>query len=398
MFGEIMNIKEIFQRILRVAWREVHLFSHRPLCLFCAMIAPIFCTVFFTSLMYKGLPTDLPAGVVDEDNTKTTRQIIRTLDALENTNIVAEYSNFSEAREAMQQGKIYAFFYIPKGTTSRAIASRQPKISFYTNETYFVAASLLMRDLRLSSELVGLAITRQTLYAKGATERQAMGIIQPITVEAHPLKNPYLNYSVYLNNVIIPGILFLLVMLITAYSIGEEWKKGTQKEWYELGGRSSTVALIGKLLPQTLLFWLMIVFIDVYLYEYLAFPCNSGISHMILVGMLTVLASQGFSIFVFGIVPGQLRLAMSTCSLWGVVSFSISGMSFPVSAMARPLQLAAELFPLRHYFLIYVNQALDGYSISYVWNSVVALVIFAILPMFVLWRYRSAVFNNKYVP
>lgn len=393
-----MNLTEIIKRILRIAQREVKLFSHRPLCLFCAIIAPIFCAIFFTSLMYEGLPTDLPAGVVDEDNTKTTRQIIRTLDALENTDIVAEYSNFSEAREAMQQGKIYAFFYIPKGTTEKAISSRQPQISFYTNETYFVAASLLMRDLRLSSELVGLAITRQTLYAKGATERQAMGIIQPIAVEAHPLKNPYLNYSVYLNNIIVPGIFFLLVMLITAYSIGEEWKRNTQKEWYEMGGRSLVVALIGKLLPQTLLFWLIMIFIDVYMYKYMAFPCNCGISHMILAGMLTVLASQGFSVFIFGIVPGQLRLAMSTCSLWGVISFSISGMSFPISAMAQPLQLASELFPLRHYFLIYVNQALDGYSIYYVWSSVTALIIFAMLPMAVLWRYRSAIFSKKYVP
>lgn len=393
-----MNLTEIIKRILRIAQREVKLFSHRPLCLFCAIIAPIFCAIFFTSLMYEGLPTDLPAGVVDEDNTKTTRQIIRTLDALENTDIVAEYSNFSEAREAMQQGKIYAFFYIPKGTTEKAISSRQPQISFYTNETYFVAASLLMRDLRLSSELVGLAITRQTLYAKGATERQAMGIIQPIAVEAHPLKNPYLNYSVYLNNIIVPGIFSLLVMLITAYSIGEEWKRNTQKEWYEMGGRSSVVALIGKLLPQTLLFWLIMIFIDVYMYKYMAFPCNCGISHMILAGMLTVLASQGFSVFIFGIVPGQLRLAMSTCSLWGVISFSISGMSFPISAMAQPLQLASELFPLRHYFLIYVNQALDGYSIYYVWSSVTALIIFAMLPMTVLWRYRSAIFSKKYVP
>lgn len=393
-----MSISEIFSRIFKVAMREVKLFSHRPLCLFCAIIAPIFCTVFFTSLMYDGLPTDLPAAIVDEDNTVTTRTIIRTIDALENTNIVAKYSNFSDAREAMQQGKIYAFFYIPKGTTVAAISSRQPKISFYTNESYFVASALIMRDLRLSSELVGLALTRETLYAKGATESQAMGIIQPIVIETHPLKNSFLNYSVYLNNVIVPGILFLLVMLVTAYSMGEEWKKGTQREWYELGGNSITVSMLGKLLPQTLLFWLLMIFIDVYLYKFMLFPCNCGIFKMILYGMLSVMAAQGFSIFVYGIIPGQLRLAMSTCSLWGIISFSITGFSFPLSAMDKPLQIAANLFPLRHYFVIYANQALDGYSIFYVWHAVVALLIFILLPMFVLKRISSAVFNKKYVP
>ena len=76
--------------------------------------------------MRKGLPTDMPAGVVDLDNTATTRSIIRNLDAFQQTKIIAHYPSFADARKAMQQGKIYAFYYIPKGTTEKALASRQP--------------------------------------------------------------------------------------------------------------------------------------------------------------------------------------------------------------------------------------------------------------------------------
>ena len=79
----------------------------------------------------------------------------------------------------MQRGEIFSFFYIPKGTTEEALASRQPKISFYTNEAYFVPGSLLMKDFRTASELSGLALTRERLYARGATEDKAMGIIRP---------------------------------------------------------------------------------------------------------------------------------------------------------------------------------------------------------------------------
>ena len=39
---------------------------------------------------------------------------------------------------------------------------------------------------------------KETLYAKGANERTAMGIIRPLVTENHPLNNPTLNYSVYL--------------------------------------------------------------------------------------------------------------------------------------------------------------------------------------------------------
>lgn len=74
------------------------------------------------------------------------------------------------------------------------------------------------------SELAGGAIGRATLYAKGATEDQAMAFLQPIVIDSHVLNNPWLNYSVYLSNTIIPGILMLLIFMTTVYTIGSEMK------------------------------------------------------------------------------------------------------------------------------------------------------------------------------
>lgn len=386
----------LFQRIKTIFLRELRSYSHRPLFLFTMVVAPVLCAVFFVSLMDKGLPSKLPAGIVDEDNTNISRTIIRTIDAMEEVDFVASYSSFTEARKAMQKGEIYSFFLVPKGTTEDALASRQPRISFYTNEAYFVPGSLLMKDFRTASELVGLAITRETLYAKGATEDKAMGIIQPVVIETHPLNNPTLDYAVYLNNIIVPGILILLIMLSASYTIGMEWKFGTQKKLYEMSGNSSSVALAGKLLPQTMLFTLIFVFYDVYFYKYMGYPCNVSLWHMALLGFITVLASQAFGVFFFGVFLGQMRTAMCLCSLWGILSFSVAGFTYPVMAMAPVFSKLAWLFPLRHYYLIYVNQALNGYSITYVWTSVAALLCFLVLPLIVLPRYRKAFLKYKY--
>lgn len=386
----------VFQRIKAIILRELRGYSRRPLFLFCMIVAPVLCAVFFVTLMDKGLPTRLPAGIVDEDNTNISRTIVRTIDAMEEADIVASYPSFTAARQAMQRGEIFSFFYIPKGTTEEALANRQPKISFYTNEAYFVPGSLLMKDFRTASELSGLALTRETLYARGATEDMAMGIIQPITVETHPISNPTLDYAVYLNNILVPGILILLIMLSASYTIGMEWKFGTQKQLYAMAGNSSSIALAGKLLPQTILFTLMFVFYDVFFYRIAGYPCNVSIWHMMLLGFLTVLASQAFGVFFFGVFLGKMRTAMCLCSLWGILSFSLAGFTYPVTAMTPFLQHLAWLFPLRHYYLIYVNQALDGYSILYVWTSVLALLCFLILPLAVLPRYRTAFLKYKY--
>ena len=386
----------ICNRLIAIFRRELRIFAHRPLFLFTMIVAPVLCIIFFTTLMADGLPTKLPAGLVDEDDTHITRIITRILGSMEETDLAVRYPSFTEARHAMQRGEIYGFFYIPQGLTEDAIANRQPRLSFYTNETYFVPGTLLMKDLRYACELAGLALTRETLYGKGLTEEQAMGILQPIVIETHPLNNPYLDYSVYLNNIILPGILILLVMLSTTYTIGLEWKRNTQRELYSMSGYSSTVALVGKLLPQTFLFSLIFVFYDVYFYKFLMFPCNSGIWAMMLLGIVTVMAAQAFGVFLFGAFIGLMRWSMCLCSLWGILSFSLAGFTYPVPAMDGLLQRLSWLFPLRHYYLIYVNQALDGYSILYVWRSAVALLAFLLLPCTVLWRYRAAFLKYEY--
>ena len=107
-------------------------------------------------------------------HTATTRNIIRNLDAFQQTQIVAHYPSVTEARQAVQRGEIYSFYYIPKGTTEEALASRQPKVSFYVNYSYLIAGSLLYKDQRTMSELASAAVGQATLLAKGATEDQAL--------------------------------------------------------------------------------------------------------------------------------------------------------------------------------------------------------------------------------
>lgn len=385
------------QRLLLIAKREIYRIGTKPMYLFCMVIAPIFCYLFFTTLMDSGLPTNMPTGVVDMDNTSTTRSILRNLNAFQKTNIVAHYASFDEARQAMQRREIYSFYYIPKGTTEEALASRQPKVSFYLNYSYLIAGSLSYKEERTISELAGGAIGRATLRAKGATDAQAVAYLQPIVIDTHILNNPWMNYSVYLCNTLVPGMLMILMLLTTVYTLGTELKENTARELMQLADNSIVTALAGKLLPQTAVFFISTVFYNTYLYGFLHFPCNSGILPMLLAGLLLVLSSQALGIFFFGMF-GSLRLALSTASLWGVISISISGFSFPVMGMHPTLQGLSVLFPLRHYFLIYVDLALNGYPLIYAWHSVVALLIFMLLPFFVLKKIRTAMMHYVYIP
>ena len=386
-----------YTALYHVAKRECHRLVSRPLYLFCMVIAPLFCYVFFTTLMASGLPTDLPVGAVDLDNSNTSRKLLRNLDAFSQTGIVEQYNSVNEARHAMQQGKIYGFFYIPAHLSAEAQSQRQPTLSFYTNNSYLIAGSLLFKDMKMMGELASGSAARSVLYAKGATESQAMAFLQPIVIDTHPLNNPWLNYSVYLCNTLLPGVLMLMIFMITVYSIGVEIKDRTAREWLRTGNNSIYISLVGILLPHTVIFAIMGIFYNVYLYGYLHFPCNSGIFSMIFATLFLVLASQSLGVVMIGTFP-SLRLGLSFASLWGVISFSISGFTFPVMAMHPVLQALSNLFPLRHYFLIYVDQALNGYSMAYSWINYMALLIFMMLPFLVIHRLKKALIYYKYMP
>ena len=380
--------------ILSREWKRI---AAHPIYLFCMVLAPLFCYYFFTSLMRQGLPESLPMGLVDEDHTTTTRNLARNLDAFQMSDITHEYPNVTEARRAVQKGDIYGFYLIPHGTTKQAQLQRVPMVSFYTNYSYLVAGSLLYRDMRMMSELASGAASRTVLYAKGATEGQAMAYLQPIVIDMHAVGNPWLNYNIYLSNIIIPGMLGIFIFMVTVYSLGSELKFDTADELMASSNDSIIVALTTKLLPHTIVFLLMGTLYVLLLYGYLHFPCNCGIPRMWCVMALFVLACQGLGVFMFTMFP-TLRIGLSFASLWGVISFSISGMSFPVMAMHPILQGLSYLFPLRHYYLLYVNSALDGYILANAWPFVLGMIGFMVLPIPFLGRLKKVMKTYAYEP
>lgn len=392
-----MQNKENLRKSGGIFTRELRRLATQPIYLFCMVIAPLFCYYFFTSLMKEGLPESLPMGLVDEDHSTTTRNLARNLDAFQMSDITGEYANVTEARKAVQRGDIYGFYLIPRGTTKQAQLQRIPTVSFYTNYSYLVAGSLLYRDMRMMSELASGAATRTVLYAKGATEKQAMAYLQPVVIDMHAVANPWLNYNVYLSNIIIPGMLGIFIFMTTVYSLGSELKFGTSDELMQTSGDSIIMALTSKLLPQGIIFTLMGTLYILLLYGYLHFPCNCGIGRMWCVMALFVLACQGMGVFMFTMLP-TLRMGLSFASLWGVISFSISGMSFPVMAMHPALQGLSYLFPLRHYYLLYVNCALDGYNIANAWPFALALLAFLLLPLPFLPRLKKVMKYYEYEP
>ena len=384
-------------QIRDIALRELQILRKNNLYAFCMVVFPLLTGLFFTSLLSDGVPLDLPIGVVDLDNSSTSRSLVRRLDAFQNSRVVAHYPSVTAARIAIQENEIYAFLYIPDGMAEKLLAGRQPKISYYYSMASLVAGSMVMKDLKTITTLGSAGVGQATMQAKGYTPEQIQTALQPVRIDTHQIGNPEGSYNVYLSTALVPGIMILFMMLISTYSLGMELKFDTGKELLAKADGNIVVAIIGKFLIHFIVFLMVVLLFHYYIYGVLGFPSMGSVWNILLLCLLQVAGSLGFGIFVFGLMP-SLRMSMSICSLWAVLSISVAGSTFPVMGMDAPIQALSWLFPLRHYFMIYEVTVFNGFSLINAWFHLVALVGFALLPWFVVAKIKNAMLTYVYIP
>lgn len=377
-----------WHNILAVVRRELRIMRNRPIYLLGSVVTVAFSAVFFLTFLGKGLPSDLPIGVVDNDNSSLSRNFTRQLDATQ-LGEVRKYDSFAEAREDLQSGKITAVCVIPEGMYADVQASRRPTFSYYLNGLYFVGGALSYKNILTMINLVDGAVQREVLRAKGVNEKAIMGRIRPVEVDVHQIGNPFTNYAYCLCSMLIPGVLAMAAVIILIYSLGAELKYGTSRHLLHTAGDSMFTALFGKIVVYTILFSAMGLMVILLLYDWLHFPIAGSIWNMFLAIFLLVLASESAAIFIISMLPVP-RLALSIGALYSVMSFSMAGFTLPVEAMTPWIQGLAEAFPLRHYFLFCSREVYYGTGFAGWYPEVIHLLLFLFLPMIGIFRLKRA--------
>lgn len=364
----------------------------RPIYWVAIFFIPLFSMLFLSDMMHNGLPVKIPAGIVDSDNSNMSHSITQNLEGMQMASVVNRYDNFLQARQKVQSGEIFGFFMIPENFQEDLIAGRSPVISFYTNMTYYVPASLLYKTFKTTAVFTKAGIAMKMLESTGATETMIAPLIQPVNIIVRGLNNPQTNYAIYLCNSFIPAIIQLMIFLVTSFSLCQEIKYGTSRELMRQANGSIITAVFGRLLPQTIIWWVIILFMESWLFRWCGYPMNGSWWWLTLSELMFVVAAQGFALF-FTAMMSNLRMALSACALIGVLTFSVAAFSLPYESMYGAIGIFSWILPARYNFLIYIDQALNGIDIYYSRFYFIAYIIFMLSPLTMLWKLKKA-FNN----
>lgn len=386
-----------FRFLIQAIRNGFHNLTSRRVYLTLLIAVPLLFTLFFINLMDEGVAVKVPSSVVDLDNSSLSRDVIRNLGSSELVDIVAKDESYHKAMEKVRSGKTYGFFMIPENFQRDAISGRTPTITYYCNLTYFVPGTMMFKGFKTTAVTTAGGLVQTNLVSRGLTENFAMATIQPVVVQQQSPGNPWMNYNYYLTDSFVPGIICLVVALVTAYSICDEIKRRNSRRWLERSGNSVVIALAGKLIPQGIVGVAVGLACQGIMYGFNHFPMNCSVWHMIWAMVLMVFASQAFAVTVCCLIT-NLRLAVSICSLTGILAFSLAAFSFPVDAMYPPIGIFSYILPVRYYFLIYIDQALNGIPLYYSRYYYIALIIFLLVPLGLLWKLKKRLEAEVYIP
>jgi len=375
--------------------RELKRMTRRPIYFISTVLTMAFTYLFFLTFFNEGQPNKMPIAVVDLDNSAISRQFTRNLEVMQHSHIVMRLSSHKDAREEMQRGNIYAFVEIKRNFAKDAVSNCRPTITFYVNDAYLIAGSLLNKDISYISTASSMGMQQKILRAKGVDENRIKSIIQPIVLDTHLIGNPWANYGTYLLQVILPGILQLMVLMMTVFPIGVEYKERSSREWLANSNNSFLAALTGKLLPYTIIFTVLGIIGNMLLYNYMHFPLNSNIGWMFLATFMLVVATQSVGVLFIGITP-VLRDGVTFAGLFGMLGITFAGSTFPIEQMPVGTRIFSNFFPIHHYFEIYVNQALNGAEIHYSFCSFIALISFSVFVLLVFNRLKKAAIQQNF--
>ena len=382
-------------QFLQVFRRELVRMVSRRFYFGVCIVLPLFCIFFMSTIFGDGQMENISVGIVDEDNTSMSRDIMRAVESTPTFKVTRCYTDEMAARHAVQSKEIYGYLVIPTGFMVDVIAGRQTTLAYYYHYAFLSVGSEIHGTFEtlLRRYSISPIVMRATVLGIG--KEQVSTFLLPVKVCNHPLFNPDLDYSIYLSNPFFFILFQIIILLTTVYVLGVEIKDGTGREWLSVAGGNILLAVTGKLLPYTFIFSLMSLLANYVMFGLIHIPFSCGFWPLNITAILFVVSTQALAVFIFSIFP-VLSIIISIVSMVGSLGATLSGITFPTSSMYAPVHYVSYLFPVRYFTEIYHTFLYGNYGFLWAWGSIVALCCFLLPALLLLPRLKKAVLNEDF--
>lgn len=374
--------------------REWRMIGSRKTVLFLTLVGPLLGFFLVMYIFSANVPRKLPVAMVDEDHSAMSRKIAQYVSACPIASIENNFMNPGDASLALERGEVEAVVYIPAGTEKEILRGRSTAVELYVNNANVLKGGLITSGIRKALATLSSGIKIQMLMKTGLRQEEATNRALPVQVRQVTLFNPYTNYSYYLTAALLPVILVLFIMLGTTYGVGIEFYKGTGKEWMRLSSGSIGTGILAKILPYTVMYFLMAQVMNLLLFGVMGMPVHGHLWQIILAEIFLIIAYQSIVVFFVGLTT-NMRLSMALSSAYSMLSITYCGLTFPLFGMPAFSKAFSMLFPFSWFLKILVGQSLRGEPTTDTLLPVVVMTSFILLGLAMIPRINLMLYNEK---
>ena len=403
--------------------RELRRMTSRRIYLGAAVVLPLFLIVFMATIFGDGQMTRLPIGIVDGDNTATSRSIVRNMSAVPTFDVVRHYADDAEARAAVNRREVYGYLSIPPRFEEAMMRGAEATLCYYYHYALLAVGGEVMSAFETTLIPVRMAPIVGEAMTLGDTEENIETFLLPMTSDDHALYNPSLDYAEYLAVPIFYIMFQILVLLVTLYAVGSDrlsafgrlplvvnskqpkLRLSEEKDCLQnlpsvanstklMANSSSTfaAAVVGKLLPYTVIFILEALLANVVFFHWEHIPFVGDMGLFALTTMIFVVATQSVAVILYALFP-VLSLVISVVSMVGSLGATLSGLTFPLSAMSSVVQWVAKFFPMRHFTEAMQCMVYFDGGFSACWPQLAVLCLFPMVAVVLLPRLHKVLHN-----
>lgn len=322
-------------------------------------------------------------GYVDADNSSTSRGLITQFEASTYFNVSERFSSEKEASQAMQEGKIDAYLNIPVHFEGDLQKDKTNAIGVFIDAIDGAAA--------------GVINVYTTQIIQNYNKRIATDLIQisdvvqkPNSIDSIPLfwYNQTLNYKTFM----VPGILVLLVTMITLFLSGmnivREKEIGTLEQ-INVTPIKKHHFIIGKLFP----FWVLgmgLLTIGLLLAKVIFnTPMLGNLGLLYAYTSVYILVILGMGLFISNFTDTQQQ-AMFIAWFFVVIFILMSGLFTPIESMPKWAQLLTEFNPIKYFVEITRMVMLKGSGFTDIFPLAIKTLVYAIIMNgLAVWSYKK---------
>ncbi len=357
-----MNLRNV----RAIAGKEVYHLVRDFRSLYLAFAVPLLLILLFGYALSLDVE-NIETVVVDFEQTDSSRDFIRRLEASPYFRIAAQLPNTEAVKEALDHGRATMAVIIPAGWSADLRADREAAIQVLLDGS--------------DPNFAGIARAYITGFIEGANRkllveflnRQGMEQIRP------PLEGRFriwFNEDLESRNFIIPGIIAIIIMIVgamlTSLVIAREYENGTMETIRSLP-ISAGELLLGKAIPYFLI-GLTDVLIAVLMGQALfGIVMKASFWLMILASSLYLMVALTLGLLISSVTKSQLVANQTAVLITYLPSLLLSNFVFPVINMPKFLQLFSSVIPATYYINILSGIYLRNLGLAYLWPDLAIL-------------------------